>query len=191
MTGAATSLLVSPQGRRSLFYLLVPRTRRHFTPAQITLLAETDETRSKTSKKTPEVREEEIRKYASEALLSWLEQNTASIVREPGGSLVATEIMLCADGDKAAASRSLLKVISTSYPSADPSLQHPIDLPHTSRLYKTLLQGGHFNHATKSVEPAPGWDAGAFAKEFTEIVGKDVTIGMCTLGEVGREIWES
>ncbi|KAG6805592.1 hypothetical protein H0H93_004445, partial [Arthromyces matolae] len=84
---------------------------------------------------------------------------------------------------KAAASRSLLKVISTSYPSADPSLQHPIDLPHTSRLYKTLLQGGHFNHATKSVEPAPGWDAGAFAKEFTEIVGKDVTIGMCTLGE--------
>ncbi|KAG5719378.1 Pumilio like proteiny domain family member [Termitomyces sp. T112] len=183
MTGPATNLLVSPQGRRALFYLLVPRTRRHFTPVQIALLAETDDIRSRTSKKAPEAREEEVRKYASEALLSWLEQNTASIIKEPGGSLVAAEIMLFADGDRTPASQSLLRAISTSYPSADPSSPHLIDLPHTSRLYKTLLQGGHFNHATKSVDLAPNWDTGLFAEEFVKIVGKDVALGMCTLGE--------
>ncbi|KAG6889424.1 hypothetical protein C0995_001191 [Termitomyces sp. Mi166 len=187
MTGPATNLLVSPQGRRALFYLLVPRTRRHFTPVQIALLAETDGIRSRTSKKAPEAREEEVRKYASEALLSWLEQNTTGIIKEPGGSLVAAEIMLSADGasrtDKIPASQSLLRAISTSYPSADPSSPHLIDLPHTSRLYKTLLQGGHFNHTTKSVDLAPNWDAGLFAEEFVKVVGKDVAIGMCTLGE--------
>ncbi|KAG6864031.1 hypothetical protein C0991_000937 [Blastosporella zonata] len=183
MTSPATNLFVAPQGRRALFYLLVPRTRRHFTPAQIASLAETDETRSRTSKKAPEVREEEVRKFASEALLSWLEKNTANIVREPGGSLVAAEIMLFADGDKTSVSESLLRVIAASYPSADPASPHPIDLPHTSRLYKTLLQGGHFSHTSKSVERAPGWDAGAFAAQFVALVDKDVALGMCTLGE--------
>ncbi|RDB30018.1 Pumilio y domain family member 6 [Hypsizygus marmoreus] len=183
MTGPATKLYVSPQGRRSLFYLLVPRTRRHFTPAQIASLAETDETRARTSKKASEVREEEIRKFASDALVSWVEENAASVVREPGGSLVVAEIMLFADGDKTAASRSLLHAISIPYPSTDAARPHPIDLPHTSRLYKTLLQGGHFNHTSKSVERAPGWDAGAFAETFVEVVGEDVTVGMCTRGE--------
>ncbi|KAF8067011.1 armadillo-type protein [Lyophyllum atratum] len=183
MTTPAAKLYVTPQGRRALFYLLVPRTRRHFTPAQIASLAETDETRARTSKKAPEAREEEVRKFASEALVDWVEQNAASIVREPGGSLVAAEIMLFADGDKTAASRSLLRAVSASYPSADPAHPHLIDLPHTSRLYKTLLQGGHFSHTTKSVERAVGWDAGVFAAEFVTLVGKDVTIGMCTLGE--------
>lgn len=98
MTSPATKLYVTPQGRRSLFYLLVPRTRRHFTPAQIASLAETDETRARTSKKTPEARESEVRKFASEALITWVEENAATIVREPGGSLVVTEIMLFADG---------------------------------------------------------------------------------------------
>ncbi|KAG5644467.1 hypothetical protein DXG03_008368 [Asterophora parasitica] len=183
ITTPASKLYMSPQGRRALFYLLVPRTRRHFTPAQITSLAETDEIRARTSKKEAKAREEEIRKFASEALLAWVEQGAPSIVREPGGSLVVTEVMLFADGDKTSASKSLLRAIAASYPSADASLSHPIDLPHTSRLYKTLLQGGHFSHAAKSVEHAEGWDAGAFAAEFVNIIGKDVTIGMCTLGE--------
>lgn len=98
MTSPASTLYLTPQGRRSLFYLLVPRTRRHFTPAQIASLSETDEIRARTSKKTPEVREGEVRKFASEALLEWVEEKGATIAREPGGSLVVTEIMLFAEG---------------------------------------------------------------------------------------------
>jgi pumilio family protein 6 len=98
MTTPAHTFYVSPQGRRSLLYLLVPRTRRHFTPAQIATLAETDEIRAKTSKKDPSARQNEIRIGASDALLEWLKTEGEKIIREPGGSLVAAEILLYADG---------------------------------------------------------------------------------------------
>jgi pumilio family protein 6 len=58
---------------------------------------------------------------------------------------------------------------------------HPIDLPPTSRLYKSLLQGGHYNHNTNSVErvPASSWDTSVFASEFVRLVGCEQTVGMC------------
>ena len=75
--------------------------------------------------------------------------------------------------DKTAATTTLLKAL-TSPSIPDP---HPIDLPPTSRLYKSLLQGGHFNHTTNSVERVS--DAAAFASQFVNIVGKDATVAMC------------
>ena len=98
ITASAQKLCTSPQGRRSLLYLIVPRTRRHFTPAQIASLAETDEIRAKTSKKSATIREEEVRKAASEDLLRWIEDSGEALVREPGGSLVVSEVMLHAEG---------------------------------------------------------------------------------------------
>ena len=98
VVSAAPSLYTSPQGRRSLFYLVAPRTRRHFTPAQIATLAETDAIRAKTSKKDVELRTAEIRRAASEGLLSWIAESGAEVSRDPGGSLVVCEIMLEADG---------------------------------------------------------------------------------------------
>ncbi|KAJ7621062.1 armadillo-type protein [Roridomyces roridus] len=182
MTGPANTLSETPQGRRALLYLIVPRTRRHFTPAQIASLAETDEIRARTSKKEPEVREAEIRAGASEALVKWVKDKGALLLRETGASLVVTEIMLFAEGDKLAARETLLRAASADYPCEEPAL-HPIDLPHSSRLYKTLLQGGHFNRATAGVEAAPGWDAQTFAKEFVDTVGHEVCVAMCTKGE--------
>jgi pumilio family protein 6 len=81
-----------------LFYLLIPRSRRHFTPAQINSLSETDAIRTETSKKDDEVRKEEIRKAASEALIEFVEQKGDVVARDTGGSLLVTEIMLCAEG---------------------------------------------------------------------------------------------
>ncbi|KAJ6617539.1 puf family RNA-binding protein [Mycena sp. CBHHK59/15] len=181
MTAPANTLCQTSQGRRALLYLIVPRTRRHFTPAQIASLAETDEVRARTSKKTQEVREAEIRSGASEALIKWVKDKGALLLRETGASLVVTEIMLFADGDKEAASQTTLRAVSAEYPAA-PS-PHPIDLPHSSRLYKTLLQGGHFNRATGGVEKAAGWDATVFATQFVDTVGKEVCVEMCTKGE--------
>lgn len=98
ITASAQKLYLTPQGRRSLLYLIVPRCRRHFTPAQIALLAETDDIRALTSKKEADVREAEIREAASESLISWVTTDAADIAREPGGSLVLAEIMLYAAG---------------------------------------------------------------------------------------------
>ncbi|KAJ7661236.1 puf family RNA-binding protein [Mycena rosella] len=182
MTGPAQTLCQTQQGRRALLYLVVPRTRRHFTPAQIASLAETDEVRARTSKKTQEVREAEIRAGASEALIKWVKDKGAALLRETGASLVLTEIMLFAEGDKTAASQTLLRAASADYPCADQA-PHPIDLPHSSRLYKTLLQGGHFNRAAAEVETAAAWDARAFAAQFMDTVGREVCVAMCTKGE--------
>jgi hypothetical protein len=98
MTAPANTLCQTPQGRRALLYLIVPRTRRHFTPAQIASLAETDEIRARTSKKTQEVREAEIRAGASEALVKWVKDKGGLLLRETGASLVVTEIMLFSEG---------------------------------------------------------------------------------------------
>ncbi|KAH9475808.1 Pumilio homology domain family member 6 [Psilocybe cubensis] len=177
ITTVAQKLYSSPQGRRSLLYLLLPRSRRHFTPAQIASLAETDEIRSRTSKKSPESREEEVRRAASEDLIRWVEQSGESLVREPAGCLIVTDIMLYGEGDKSEATSTLLKALSS------PTIPepHPIDLPPTSRVYKALLQGGHYNHTTGAVErvPTTSWDSSVFANQFLKIVGREATVSMC------------
>ncbi|KAF8154852.1 armadillo-type protein [Crassisporium funariophilum] len=177
ITAPAQKLYASSQGRRSLLYLLVPRTRRHFTPAQIASLAETDEIRTRTSKKSVASREEEVRRAASEDLIRWVEESGEALVREPSGCLVAGEIMLYAEGDKSGATSTLLKALaSPSIP--DP---HPIDLPPTSRLYKSLLQGGHYNHTTNAIErvPTTSWDPAVFAAQFVNVLGQEATVAMC------------
>ncbi|KAJ3748196.1 armadillo-type protein [Lentinula raphanica] len=192
-----STLVKTPQGRRAIYYLLVPRSTRHFTIAQIRALGETDGARDGirgTSKKSPAVRQEEVCRGASEGLISWVEKRGAELVREPAESLVVLEIMLRADGDKTSASQTLLKALATPYPassdasssSTSPPPQHPIDLPHTSRLYKTLLQGGHFNHSLKTIEKSDKWDPVAFALDFVKTVGGEdgaVIKDMCTKGE--------
>ncbi|KAK0450376.1 armadillo-type protein [Desarmillaria tabescens] len=183
ITQAADTLYPSPQGRRVLLYLMVPRTRRHFTPAQITSITETDEIRSRTSKKDADIRQNEIRVGASEPLLAWISENSEKISREPGGSLVIPEILLYAVGDKSKAVDALLKTAAAPYPSTDLANPHVIDLPHTSRMYKTLLQGGHYNRASNAVEKVPGWDSAFFADQLVETLGQDVVVGMCTKGE--------
>ncbi|KAJ7061988.1 armadillo-type protein [Mycena amicta] len=182
MTTPVNTLVETAQGRRALLYLIVPRTRRHFIPAQIATLAETDELRAQTSKKAVDVREAEVRAGASEALLSWVKQKGGILLRETAASLLVTEIMLFAEGDKTAASQTLLRAVSATYPGADESTIHPIDLPHSTRLYKTLLQGGHFNRASGTVDSLSSWDAHAFARAFVEVVGEEVCVAMCTLG---------
>jgi len=66
--------------------------------------------------------------------------------------------------DKEAAMEALLIPLGTAYPSD--GVPHPIALPHTSRLYKVLLQGGHFSHATNAVVRRPNFNPSAFATAF-------------------------
>ena len=198
ITSHSSLLATSPQGRRSLFHLIVPRSRRHFTPAQIAVIAETDDVRAKTSKKDSAIRESEIRKAASEALLQFVAENGAEIARDTGGSLLVLEIMLYAEGgpfsflapcidlcgdpdtptDKSSAIKALAEALASPYPSEDPARPHPIDLPHTSRMYKSLLQGGHFSHSEQSVVRSPAFSPSEFAAVFPSIVGRDTTIAI-------------
>ena len=80
--------------------------------------------------------------------------------------------------DKSAVSDSLLSALSAPYPSTDPANPHPISLPHTSRLYKTLLQGGHFSHSTRAIELAPRFSPRDFAVRFAQRVGRTNTVAI-------------
>ncbi|KDR73166.1 hypothetical protein GALMADRAFT_251738 [Galerina marginata CBS 339.88] len=177
ITASAQKLHSSPQGRRSLLYLILPRSRRHFTPAMIVSLSETDEIRSRTSKKSTTSREEEVRRAASEDLIRWVEESGENLIREPAGCLVVAEVMLYAEGDKAGAVQVLLKTLA----SPAITVPHPIDLPPTSRMYKSLLQGGHYNHSSNTIErvPAASWDSSSFAEQFLKVVGREPTLAMC------------
>jgi len=130
----------------------------------IARISETDGLRAQTSKKPSDVRANEICSAASPDLLSWVVRDGAEVSRETGGSLVITEIMLEAYGDKEAAMEALLIPLGTTYPSDDHP--HPIALPHTSRLYKALLQGGHFSQAINAVVTRPNFDPSIFATAF-------------------------
>lgn len=192
------TLCKTSQGRRSILYLIVPRTTRHFTPALLRSIGETDAVADKagTSKKERGLREAEVRGAASPGVLEWVEEMRwekdsgaggkkviGEVVRDPGGSLVVAEVMLYADGDKSAAMTSLLSLLSAPPSAADASStpQHLITIPHVSRIYKTLLQGGHFSHQTKTVVAAPAdrWSPRAFAKVVVETLGEEGVIGLC------------
>ena len=82
--------------------------------------------------------------------------------------------------DKTEAADALLASLKSPYPSEDATRPHPIDLPHTSRMFKTLLQGGHFSRETQSVVPVPTFSASAFASAFMRQVGRELTLKMAT-----------
>lgn len=50
-------------------------------------------------------------------------------------------------------------------------------------MYKTLLQGGHFSQATKSIDMSERWNPTAFATSFLDHVDGDVVVGMCSRGQ--------
>lgn len=72
----------------------------------------------------------------------------------------------------------LLKPLTSPYPSPDPSVPHLISLSHASRLYKLLLQGGHYSQQTKTVERSPFFDSLEFVDRFVETIGKENTLAM-------------
>ncbi|KAG9094548.1 pumilio domain member 6 [Ceratobasidium sp. 370] len=159
--------------RRVLLYLLTPRSPRHFTPALLRSITQTDFAQGTTSKKDVDVRRSELRAVGSPGMLKAVEDNAETLVRDRGGSIFVGEVMLFADGDKTKALDSLLAPISKSYSPlsadsdpSDPTIDtHILNLSHASRMYKTLIQGGHFNQQTKTIERvdgAPKGVAGAF-----------------------------
>jgi len=106
----AGQLFKTAAGRRVLLYLLLPRARRHFPPAMIARLAETDSVLVKTSKKDPFVRASEVRAAASKDLLAWISRDGHTLCRDTAGSLLVLEVMLEAEGGEASLQSLPLKV---------------------------------------------------------------------------------
>ncbi|QRV78701.1 pumilio homology domain family member 4 [Ceratobasidium sp. AG-Ba] len=84
--------------RRVLLYLLTPRSPRHFTPALLRNIAQTDFAQGTTSKKDVDIRRSELRGVASPGMIKAVEDDAEGLVRDRGGSMFVGEVMLFADG---------------------------------------------------------------------------------------------
>ncbi|CAE6355347.1 unnamed protein product [Rhizoctonia solani] len=182
--------------RRVLLYLLVPRTPRHFTPALLRIISQTDFAQGTTSKKDPEIRRAELRAAASPGVIKAIEDHAEALVRDRGASMFVGEVMLCAEGDKSKALDALLAPVSNPYSPPDPESDlsdptittHILNLSHASRIYKTLVQGGHFNQQTKKIERSEQAPK-EVARKFIHTAGKENVIAMA-LGDGGFIIAE-
>lgn len=108
------------------------------------ILKEIREIRKETSKKDPEVRRQELAKAASPTLLELIASRADSLLETSFGCQLLSEVLFDADGDKTAA----LKAVAE----AAKSRPDTKDSPFVGRLLKSLVQGGRFNGATKTVE---------------------------------------
>ena len=108
------------------------------------ILKEIREIRKETSKKDPEVRRQELAKAASPTLLELIASRADTLLETSFGCQLLSEVLFDADGDKTAA----LKAVAE----AAKSRADTKDSPFVGRLLKSLVQGGRFNGATKTVE---------------------------------------
>lgn len=83
--------------------------------------------------------------------------------------------------DKTGATTTLVRPISEpyAYPPTDTST-HPIDLAHATRLYKTLIQGGHYDRTSQKVKTVPSetFSPYAFASAFMRAAGRENLVNM-------------
>ncbi|OQD89772.1 hypothetical protein PENANT_c002G10745 [Penicillium antarcticum] len=108
------------------------------------VLEEVREVRKETSKKDPAVRREELIKAASPTVLEFIAARAETLLETTFGCQFLSEVLFEADGDKTAA----LEAVAA----AAKSQTEARDTAHAGRLLKSLVQGGRFNPATKSVE---------------------------------------
>jgi len=79
--------------------------------------------------------------------------------------------------EKSAAIKALVSPLRTPYPSPapsgselNPSSTHLLDLPHSTRTYKLLLSGGHFDTSTQKLSIPDPTLSTAFASAFWEAI---------------------
>ena len=100
------------------------------------------------SKKDTQVRRRELLESVSDELLGIVANETEELVRDPLTIQVLQEILLSAEGDKSKAVDAVIALAA-----GDPSDgNHIINLSYTARVYKTLVQGGHYNAKEKKLE---------------------------------------
>ncbi|KAJ5218514.1 uncharacterized protein N7498_000613 [Penicillium cinerascens] len=108
------------------------------------VLKEVREIRKETSKKEPATRRLELVKAASPTLLAFIAARAETLLETTFGCQFIGEVLFEADGDKTAALSGVAQAAKTKSETRDSA--------SVGRLLKSLVQGGRFNPATKSVE---------------------------------------
>jgi pumilio family protein 6 len=122
------------------------------------LMEEVFEVRKTSSKKAPEIRRKGLIDYMSKPLLELIAERTSNLVQTTTGCQFLSEALLELSGDKEAA-KNAIAALATGDPTAE---DHIASQAAAGRMLKTLVLGGVFDPATKSVklaEPRLGFAA--------------------------------
>ena len=106
------------------------------------------------------VRRSELLEFVAEDFFAIVEDQVAELMVDPLTIQVVQEIILYAKGISHLFSSSNLigKKVAAMQAITDLAARHPsnkdhiIKLPFTARVYKTLVQGGHYNPVEKKIE---------------------------------------
>lgn len=112
--------------------------------ADMEVLKEIREIRKETSKKDPVIRRSELAAAASPTLLAFIAARAETLLETSFGCQFISEVLFDSTGDKSAA----LEAVAN----AAKSQSEQRDSAAFGRLLKSLVQGGRYNPATKSVE---------------------------------------
>ncbi|KAF3291129.1 pumilio domain member 6 [Orbilia oligospora] len=129
--------------RIPLLYPLLGRETKLMHPQKIELLAEIDTIRAQTSKKDPKIRQQELRKALSPALLKSVATNAADLATTPLGCQFASEVIIFAEGDKAAAAEAIAALAEG---------EDALENKDLGRMLKNLVQEGFFNNKTQKIQ---------------------------------------
>jgi pumilio family protein 6 len=112
--------------------------------ADLGVLNEIREIRKETSKKDPAIRRSELAVAASPTLLAFIAARAEALLETSFGCQFVGEVLFGSSGDKTAALQAVANAAKTQSEQRDSAA--------FGRLLKSLVQGGRYNPATKSVE---------------------------------------
>lgn len=138
------------------------------------LMEEVIEVRKTSSKKAPELRRKGLVDYLSKPLLELISERTESLAQTTTGCQFISEALLECSGDKEAA-KSAVAALAAGNPTAE---DHIANQAAFGRMIKTLVLGGSFDFATKTVklaEPQLG-----FAATLWPIIKENVLEWACS-----------
>ncbi|APA14761.1 hypothetical protein SS1G_06776 [Sclerotinia sclerotiorum 1980 UF-70] len=152
--------------RTTLLYLFQGRSKSLFPASHnsdLEILSEVDTIRPTTSKKDPEIRRQELIKALSPYLLKAIASASRELIATSFGCQFLTEVLFGAEGDKSAALESLAEAVSGDPTYIQPPVEegavseeppsHIASTPFGGKMIKSLIAGGRYDPATKSIIP--------------------------------------
>lgn len=170
------SLITNLNARLPLLYPIAPAAKWLLKAGEEkTLIEEIHAIRTTTSKKAPEARRQELIAHLSSPLLEFVAERAGNLVRSSFATQAITEILLECSGDKRGAAVRAIAALAEGSPLEE---DHIAQDPAASRMLKTLVSGGTFDPATKTVklaEPRLG-----FGEVLYGVIGAHVVEWACS-----------
>lgn len=180
--------VIDKYARRPWLYIMLGLDGKYFAPNVMTELNRYIALAEATSKKPALQRRHEHLKRFAPMILKCLSKNCSELLSENLGcqfiseTLVNDELFEQLDEKDHGSFSQLIDNVIKSFQGDISEEEHPIQSPFSTRLLKSLIQGGKWNNKEKKVEPlqkVQGLGADFAARFYKEVIGSEKLIEWC------------